>query len=223
MILGRLVNEKMALESLHYNMKIIGWDDFTFYPDGFAANSTLLYLLFKIYQLVEPKKILELGSGQSTLFTNRYLEENSEVQADVLEDQKEWYEIFKDKINQNERLRYILAPLTSIKVGKKEFQWYGTDIFINENRKYDLIIIDGPAGTKRNSRIGLLKYLPKILNKEDFILLFDDTARIGEIDTIKKTKKILKKNNIDFSIFNRYGSKKQTCLCSKNYGYFESC
>ncbi|MBN1328026.1 MAG: hypothetical protein JXA54_01010 [Candidatus Heimdallarchaeota archaeon] len=220
-IYGRIVKDTQYLISLQYNMKAIGWDDIMFFPDGFAGNPSFLYLIFKILYREKPKRILELGSGQSTLFTSRYVKENGDAQLVILEDYKDWYDKLKTQIFMNERVRYLYSPLQEIRIRKKQFKWYSADFLLTEELKYNLIIVDGPIGTHRNSRIGIVKFLPKILDPENFILIFDDSCRKGEIDTIKLTKKILLKNNIQFVKFNVHGCKRQTVFASKNMDYME--
>ena len=219
MLYGRIVKEHQYLSSLHYNLRVVGWDDFTFFPDGFAANASLLYLLFKILQKIKPSGILELGSGQSTKFTTRYVQENDRSEITILEDSEEWYEKTKPDIFTSKRSRYICSPLDQTKFGKRTCIWYSTKILVEEDKTYDLILVDGPHGTRRNSRIGIANFIPKIIDEKNFIIVFDDAARIGEQDTIKALKKIFRKNSISFVEFHVYGSKKQTCLISPNYSF----
>ncbi|HUT82342.1 MAG TPA: hypothetical protein VMZ29_14165 [Candidatus Bathyarchaeia archaeon] len=213
---GRIVKETQYLISLHYNMKAIGWDDFPFFPDGFAGNPSFLYLIFKILFQEKPQKILELGSGQSTLFTTRYIKENEDAELLILEDYKEWHDRFKTQIFMNERVRYIHSPLQEIKIKNRRLEWYSADFLSNQDVKYNLIIIDGPRGTYRYSRVGIVNHLPKIIDPENFMLVFDDSFRKGETDTIKLVKKILRKNSIPFIKFCVYGGKRQTVIASKN-------
>ncbi|MCK5045378.1 MAG: hypothetical protein KAS22_02285 [Candidatus Heimdallarchaeota archaeon] len=219
MLYGRIVKEHQYLSSLHYNLRVIGWDDITFFPDGFAANASLLYLLFKILQKTKPKTILELGSGQSTKFTTRYVKESENSQITILEDCKEWFNKTKPDLFTSKRSRYIYSPLVQTKFGKRKRLWYSTKLLAEEDKTYDLILVDGPFGTMRYSRIGIANYIPKIIDEKNFIIVFDDAARIGEQDTIKAIKKIFRKNSIEFVEFHVYGSKKQTCLISPNYSF----
>jgi hypothetical protein len=219
MLYGRIVKEHQYLSSLHYNLKAVGWDDFTLYPDSFAANASLLYLLFKILQKTKPKSILEIGSGQSTKLTTRYIKESENAEITIIEDCEEWFENTKQNIFASKRSRYLCSPLEQTKYRNRKCLWYSTKIFAEEDRTYDLILVDGPLGSRRNSRIGIANYLPKILDNDNFILIFDDAARIGELDTIRAVKKILRKNNIAYLEFHVYGSKKQTCIVSPNYSF----
>lgn len=222
MLYGIFFLEKKALISLYYNLRIAGWDDFHVFPDLHAANAAFLYFLFKVFHMIKPKKILELGSGQSTNFTSKYLEENEGVEALILEDDEDWYQQFNSKLMESPKLRYLYAPLQELKVGRRTCQWYSTDILEKEKSLYDLIIVDGPVGTLNFSRLGIAKYIPGIIDPEDFLMIFDDAQRKGEKDTIKVTKKKLRKNNIPFEEFHIYGLKKQTCLSSLDKGFLNT-
>ncbi|MCE7746046.1 MAG: hypothetical protein GPJ52_13015 [Candidatus Heimdallarchaeota archaeon] len=219
MLYGRIVKEHQYLSSLHYNLRVVGWDDFTFFPDGFAANASLLYLLFKILQKTKPKTILELGSGQSTKFTSRYVKENESSEITILEDNEEWYEKLKPDIFTSNKLRFIYSPLEQTKFGKRKCFWYSTKILAEEDKTYDFILVDGPFGTRRNSRIGIANFIPKIIDEKNFIIVFDDAGRIGEQDTIKVIKKTFRKKSMPYVEFHVYGSKKQTCLISPNFSF----
>jgi hypothetical protein len=219
MLYGRIVKEHQYLLSLHYNLKAVGWDDFTFFPDGFAANASLLYLLFKILHKTKPKRILELGSGQSTKFTTRYVKEHEEAEITIIEDCEEWFEKTKPDIFPSKRSRYICSPLEQTKIGRRKRLWYSTMVLAEEDTTYDLILVDGPFGTRRFSRVGITNYLPKIIDKNNFIIVFDDAARIGELDSIRTIKKIFRKQSIPYLEFHVYGSKKQTCLLSPNFSF----
>ncbi|MBD3192463.1 MAG: hypothetical protein GF308_17620 [Candidatus Heimdallarchaeota archaeon] len=222
MLFGIFFLEKKALISLYYNLRIAGWDDFPVFPDNHAANASFLYFLFKVFQIIKPKRILELGSGQSTNFTSRYLQENEEAKALILENNEDWYQQFKPKLIDSPRLRYLFAPLLELKVGRRTCQWYSTDILEKEKTTYDLLIIDGPVGTLNFSRLGIVKYLPKVIDPADFLIIFDDAQRKGEKDTIKVVKKKLRKKEIPFEQFTIYGLKKQTCISSPDKGFLNT-
>ncbi|MHA1171164.1 MAG: hypothetical protein ACTSQ3_03685, partial [Candidatus Heimdallarchaeota archaeon] len=134
-------------------------------------------------------------------------------------DIEEWYEKTKPDIFTSKRSKYICSPLEQIKFGKRKCLWYSTKILADEDKTYDLILVDGPFGKRRNSRIGIANFIPKIIDVKNFIIIFDDAARIGEQDTIKAIKKILRKNSISYLEYHVYGSKKQTCLISPNFSF----
>ena len=218
-IYGRLAKESQYLQSLHYNLRIVGWDDFPIFPDGFAGNASLLYFIFKFLYREKPKSVLEIGSGQSSLLTSRYIKSNSEANVTILEENEDWYKRVDSMISNGDNVRLIHSPLESVKVKRRKKMWYSTKIFDTEDAKYDLIIIDGPVGTYRLSRAGICNHLPKIIDKGNFVIIFDDSTRKGEIDTIKHTKRIFRSNKIEFMQFHIHGTKKQTCLVSPNKAY----
>ena len=221
MLYGRFVKESQYLASLHYNLQAVGWQDLVFFPDGFGGNASFLYLLFKVLYNEKPQTILELGSGQSTFFTSRYAKENNATLL-ILEDNSYWYELFQSKIFTGEKIRYVLAPLTEIRVQKKKRRWYNTTLSQDEDTRYQLIIVDGPPGDYRFSRLGILAFIPKIIDPANFIIIFDDSARKGERDTISRLGRILRQNKIPYCKFHVYGSKRQTCIASKRYSYIST-
>jgi len=221
MLYGRLVKDSHYLASLHYNLRAVGWEDLMFFPDGFGGNASFLYLLFKILHNEKPQSILELGSGQSTFFTSRYAKENNALLL-ILEDNIQWYNKFKNDICSGPAIRYVLAPLLEIRVRKKRRHWYSTNLLQTEDTRYQLIVVDGPSGDYRYSRLGILLYIPKIIDPENFIIIFDDSARMGERDTIRWLCKLLRRKKIAFAKFHVYGTKRQTCITSQNYSYMST-
>ncbi|HUU77813.1 MAG TPA: hypothetical protein VMX55_05665 [candidate division Zixibacteria bacterium] len=222
MLYGLFIKEIIYIRKFKQILKQIGWSYIKIKPYGFAANGSLIYLLLKILNEKHPDKILELGSGETTKLTYRYISENENTEALVLEDNSEWYNKlignFKSK-----RFNYTQSLLKELTVAERICNWYSYD-FSNEknNSKYNLILIDGPLGTLRYSRLGIIKFLPNILDRNNFIIIFDDTSRKGEQDTIGILKNVFAKEKIEFISVEVYGYKKQTCLASKNYHEFLS-
>ena len=85
----------------------------------------------------------------------------------------------------------------------------------HETRKVDL----APPFDVRPAFEADIRLIKKIIDKENFIIVFDDAARVGELDTIRVVKRIFRKNSIPFSKFHVFGSKKQTCLLSPKYSF----
>ncbi len=68
------------------------------------------------------------------------------------------------------------------------------------NKKFDLIVIDGPfGGAGGASRRDILDLLPETL-ADNFVMLLDDCGRQGEINTVKDIEKILKRSGIRYGI-----------------------
>jgi len=61
----------------------------------------------------------------------------------------------------------------------------------------DLVLVDGPRGEPRCSRWGMLPWVERGLG-EDFLIIFDDAHRRGEIDTIEETLRLLREQGRSF-------------------------
>ncbi len=194
------------------------WNDIKIKPRGYAANCSLLYFLVKLLVEKRPNKILELGSGETTKLLFRYVKENSSSDVLVLEDNIGWY----NNIKQNfiaERFSYICKPLAELEVDDRLCNWYSYDFLeLNQQeKKFNLILIDGPKGVRRFSRFGIVKYFFDIIDKDNFLIIFDDSSRKGEEDTINYLLQLFDEKKVDYTKFDLYGSKKQTCIASENF------
>ena len=218
MLFGFFVLEFKYQRKFRKLMKEMNWVDIKIKPRGYAANHSLLFYLLKILKDKKPRCILELGSGQTTKIFNKYLTENKDAKAIVLEENHDWFQFMKKNIHSH-RLDYIYAPLKSDSLENINYKWYSYDFndILQQKGKFDLIVIDGPKGTIRYSRFGLAKYITQIIDPSNFILIFDDSSRIGEEDTIKFIEKLFDNAQIKYNKFELFGSKKQTCLSSIDF------
>lgn len=90
-------------------------------------------------------------------------------------------------------------------------------------QKFDFICIDAPLGGKaiKYARVDVLKILPECLERE-FVIIIDDTERIGEINTIELIQKTFKENGIQY-VMKRYdGRKSSTIFTTKKYSFLTS-
>lgn len=217
MLYGIFFQELKYLRKFRKLLKQMKWDDLKIKTGGYAANGSFLCHLLRIYSQVKPERILELGSGETSKLLCRYISENGKASGIILEDNLEWFEHHENTYSK-ERVSYKYCPLIDNTIEEKNVKWYDYAFpEINETNKFNLIIIDGPKGTNYYSRAGILCYLPKIIDNENFILIFDDTSRKGEVETIKLTRKILNEENISFQEIEIFGTKKQTCFYSEKY------
>ena len=222
MLYGIIFKEIKYLRKFKQLLQQMNWDDLKIKTGGYAANGSFLYHLLKIYSHIKPKRILELGSGETSKLLCRFISENEKASGVILEDNLDWYESHKEFFSK-EKVSYKFCPLIEVIIDEKTVKWYDYSFpDISEKNKFNLIIIDGPKGTNYYSRAGILLYLTKIIDKEDFILIFDDTSRKGEVETIKLTRKILHESGINFQESEFFGSKKQTCFYSRKYGDLKS-
>jgi predicted O-methyltransferase YrrM len=126
---------------------------------GWSIDKGLYDLIRKI--LPDGSTILELGSGWST----GKLAENYTMYS--IEHDEEYLDKYKST--------YIHAPLKEHKAIKNHTTttWYDGDVLKEKLKgiKYDMILIDGPPGT----RSGFIKYIT--LFDTSAILVFDDSSR----------------------------------------------
>jgi hypothetical protein len=90
-------------------------------------------------------------------------------------------------------------------------------------KKFDFICIDAPLGgdMKDYARIDVLKLLPDCL-MDDFIILLDDTNRIGETHTLEEVAIALQKAGIEYHVGHYEGDKKTSVICSSSMKFFSS-
>ena len=123
--------------------------------------------------LPEGKTILEFGSGTGTIELTKYWKVYS------VEQNKQW-------VGKAPLSNYIHAPLKN--------EWYDEEIvFNNIPKNYDLILIDGPAGS--DFRGGIDKHFHKL--KSDIPIILDDTHREKDKNHAIKLAKQLGKEWIE--------------------------
>ena len=188
-------------------------------PGRWAVGYNYIYVLTRILKDRKPLKILDLGLGISSTIISHYCSKNDNIIHDIVEQDEDWATFYK-KNNQ-------LSPYTTIHILKcleKEYKgniinFYDDFNSVVNNKKYDFISIDGPKGSERFSRRDIVDYIPEIL-AEDFIILMDDTNRIGEKDTINEIINKLETNNIEFYEGSYESIKNCHVIASKNNKFF---
>jgi hypothetical protein len=62
-------------------------------------------------------------------------------------------------------------------------KWYGTpDANALPQKNFDLVVVDGPVGTKRYSRYGIVEHIPEWLSK-DWAVIWDDLDRPADLES----------------------------------------
>lgn len=190
-----------VLEGLRFSLGIRGvsWlENTSFTANSYAVSYDYLLTLVKVLQHLNPKNILEFGLGQSSKVLSKYHDTHSGDYT-VIENDKDWKDFFMKELCPCKDISIHIVPLIhsldddfGVKVRK-----YSNIRNIVEGKKFDLISIDGPLGSERNSRADILEYIPDCL-ADSWCVLLDDCGRIGEQDTIKRLKSILSRNNIKY-------------------------
>lgn len=190
-------------------------------PGRWAMGFPALYLLYRVLSETRPKSILEFGLGESTKLTSQYCRHFSDACITVIEQNEQWKNIFCASHNEVKEFMNIL-PLSIIRrSGHRHYSYSGLLPCI-AGKKYDLIMIDGPWGSRHNSRDQILEIVEEGLLADDFIIIMDDSERPGEKETLKKLRALLKSKNIVFSTKRYSGEKDTTVICSAKFGFLAS-
>ena len=198
--------------------------DKTFSPGRWAVGYPYLYVMYRVLNETRPKRILELGLGQSTRMIAQYAAAFQDVEHIVVEHDPEWVEFFcndfpipkntKVVMLEREMVPYKDAEAVRVFKGFKEtFQ----------GQKFDFISVDAPYGAdmKQYSRIDVLNLIPDGLS-EKFVIMVDDTERNGETHTISEIESYLTEAQILYSRGKYSGRKDCMIVCAKQIGFLSS-
>ncbi len=154
---------------------IAGWSN-----EGYAANLEYLEAVANA-SLKTAAPILECGSGATTILLGILCgKQNVEVWS--LEHFPEWRERVSEALNENglSGVHVCAAPLKDY----GDFAWYDPPL-AQMPPEFSLVICDGPPGSTKGGRYGLLPVMGERLSPGATILL-DDAGRPGELELIKK-------------------------------------
>ena len=128
-----------------------------------------------------PGPILECGTGATTILL-AILSEKRDIEVWSLEDSLEWKTRVARVLEHNglTRVRICLVPLTEY----ADFAWYEPALAQMPN-EFSLVVCDGPPGSTKGGRYGLLPVMGNRLPRGSTILL-DDASRPGEMEVIKR-------------------------------------
>ena len=190
--------------------------DKTFSPGRWAVGYQFLYVLYRVLNEVRPRKILELGLGQTTRMISQYAEADSQVSHKVVEHDIKWEAFFKRDFVLSSQTEIIQLPLIEkCYQDDKLYAYQGFKEMFSDN-KFDFISIDGPFGflSKDYARMDILELLPNCLEKS-FVIMIDDYNRDGEQNTIKLIKQILDNASIKYA-FGKYEGQKHMAIITSN-------
>ncbi len=187
---------------------------------GGSANYSFMYTLFRVLEDIQPKLILEFGLGQTSKLTTQYACNTAQdIVLDIVEHDSEWIDNFSKKLSTNENIHIHKKDIIEFALlDQKSSKYDHLDDIVND-KKYDLIIIDGPYGQNLDyPRTNILDLIPQNLS-ENFIIILDDVERDGEQNTSKLIFDKLTQNNIDYKFSYKIGAKKQLLITSSDYKF----
>ena len=145
-----------------------------------------------------PKRILELGSGSSTVFMARCLESLGDDEAKIicLEHVEFWCGEVRRMIEQaglTDRVQVLHAPIVEneLEDAATSIRWYDLSVLAADAGPFDFVLVDGPEGGKGDplARYGAFPLLRQRL-APGALLLLDDGVREGETEIVRKWVKM---------------------------------
>lgn len=154
---------------------------------GFAIDAQALAHLISLAEERKPRRILELGSGTSTIWLGYLCREfgGSLVTLDHLEKYLAATQTAVDRHNLNHQVEGRLAPLQKINCDGTSFNWYALEA-LNDLSDIDMLVVDGPpAATGPQARYPSLPMLIDRLAKNATVVL-DDAHRRDELKIVEE-------------------------------------
>lgn len=191
--------------------------DKTFSPGRWALGYPALYVIYRVLNEARPKRILELGLGQSTRLIGQYAAAFDDVEHIVVEHDLDWIRFFQNDFQLSERSQIVQLDREMIPYKEAEevrvFKGF-REAFAE--KKFDFICIDAPLGgdMKQYARIDVLGILPSCL-MDSFVITLDDCERIGETHTMNEIEGKLLEAKIPYGK-GRYSGKKDICLLASD-------
>lgn len=181
-----------------------------------AVSYYLLYVLYRILNEVKPKNILECGLGQSSRLMVQYAEANN---ADLIicENSEKWIEFFKKQYPVARNYVHVLDTyMTNVVPQFLSRTYLGFNKLIGD-KKFNLVLIDGPEGSEHFSRPNILDLVDNL--DSSFVVLLDDMNRIGECETWDMFKKKLDERGVIYREQIFASEKRFGMICSPDLEY----
>jgi predicted O-methyltransferase YrrM len=174
-----------ALFSLHNTVQIIQ----PLPPTRlWAASPDFLTIIAAQIQHHQPKVVLELGSGVSTLISSYLLKAANRGELFTLEHEAHFASKSLEQLEVHclhEYATIIHAPLVTTTLKGETWRWYDP-AKIPDMGKVDLLVIDGPP--KRVQKLARYPALPILFERlaQGAIIIVDDFARPDEYEMVKQ-------------------------------------
>ncbi len=194
-----------------------------FSPGRWAAGYPLLYVLFRTLSDCAPRRILELGMGQSTRMIAQYAARHADCTHWVVEHDEDWIAFFLRNFSLPKQTTLLRMNLThnAETPGACTVPAYEDFHRRLHGQVFDLILIDGPYGATDAavaSRTDVLDLLPGCLARS-FAILLDDTHRGGEQKTLEIIKARLTASGIAHKAAAYRGEKECALIASADQRY----
>jgi predicted O-methyltransferase YrrM len=156
---------------------------------GWAASPDFLWIIIKYMIERNPRHILELGSGLSTLYIGYMLKKTGTGTLCSVEHSEPYYkEVLKTLATHELQscVHMIYAPLEQTIVRGQGAIWYQPDLLVSDENSIDMLIIDGPPAVQgKQSRYPAIPLLHKKL-AHNAIIIMDDYNRKSDRESVQE-------------------------------------
>lgn len=189
---GILLYEESSVTSLHRDLLAIDlykslrgendWMPGALLPVGGAADYKILYLIARLLVDHGIHDIIEFGAGQSSILLSGFAK-HSGARVVTIEHDAAWAERVASR-TQAPSHQVIHCPLTQQRSTEQgNCAWYDlSNAGILGRQRFELLIVDGPVGLPRYSRMGIVDRFSE-LHADEWVVLWDDLHRVGEMQT----------------------------------------
>ena len=192
-----------------------------FSPGRWAVGYSYLYAMYRVLNETRPKRILELGLGQSTRMLAQYAAHYPEVKHVVVEHDPDWISFFKQSYDVPRQTQIVRLDrkMTSYKeaANVRVFDKF-KETFAGQ--AFDFISIDAPLSgdMTQYGRIDVLGLLPDCLSK-DFVIMMDDVQRAADARTAMEIQNKLKSSRIPFAAGVYGGTSTCILICAQHKSF----
>lgn len=188
-------------------------------PGRWAVSYIVLYVLYRTLNEMKPMNILECGLGQSSKLTVQYANAHN-ANLTIFENNPDWIKFFENNfLGADKYIKLLDLEMVELVPPYKSRTYAGFKDSIKD-KKFDMVLIDGPLGCERYSRPEILDIVDNLA--PSFIIMLDDMNRIGEQDIWKLLKEKLTKKGIAF-VERLYASDKVLgVICSPDLQFLTS-
>lgn len=194
--------------------------DVSISPGRSAIGYPGLYALYRSLDEFRPRRILELGLGQSTRVIGSYAGHFGAAHT-IVEHDGDWISFFLGKHGKNEGTRMVRldcaeTPYEGRYIRTQEpIRHYEGFAAALSGETFDFIFIDGPQGSSGYSRPDVTELLPECLEKS-FVIMLDDSERQGEQNTMRVMMQILTGAGLRFAAGQYDGVKNTGVIVSED-------
>ncbi len=184
-----------------------------------AGNYSFFYVLNRILNDFKPKEILEFGLGESSKVISRYIaHELTESNHDIVEQDAAWTAYFKSRFTLSDKSSIQIFPAVKTRVNGRSTYRY-ENLVNSIKKKYDLYLIDGPTGSPHYSRYDIVDLTSGMTPQDEFIIVMDDSHKIGEQQTLAALLQNFKDTGIAIQTATYAGTKAVTVVATNRYRF----